>query len=140
MKTLKKEKKEKSINEKVFNILSDALGANEKYMRIDDSLKYDLNAESIDYLDITFRLEREFEIRIAQSDLFPSTWPGISETLYFTRDRFTEEGIAALRRRYFQVDFEGFENNPKLEELSRRETVESLVDYIEAKLRPKNAS
>ena len=59
------------IFEKVQATLVDALGVDEEDVTQDATLQGDLGAESIDFLDIVFRLERNFGIKIPRGELFP---------------------------------------------------------------------
>ena len=57
--------------DKVKLCLVDALGAEEEDIQADATLVGDLGAESIDFLDIVFRLEKAFDIKVARGELFP---------------------------------------------------------------------
>ena len=59
------------IFQKVQATLVDALGVDEDDVTRDATLQGDLGAESIDFLDIVFRLERNFGIKIPRGELFP---------------------------------------------------------------------
>ena len=68
---------------KVRGVLVEALGVDEEEVTPDATLSGDLGAESIDYLDISFRVEKEFAIKIPKGELFPDNiqdllkdWPG----------------------------------------------------------------
>ncbi len=56
---------------KVQATLVDALGVDDEDVTRDATLQGDLGAESIDFLDIVFRLERNFGIKIPRGELFP---------------------------------------------------------------------
>jgi len=59
------------IYEKVSATLVEALNVDEDEVTPEATLQGDLGAESIDFLDIVFRLEREFGIKIPRGELFP---------------------------------------------------------------------
>ncbi|NMC21777.1 MAG: acyl carrier protein, partial [Thermogutta sp.] len=59
------------IFEKVREVLVDALAVEEDEVRPDSTLVGDLGAESIDFLDIVFKLEKTFNIKIPRGELFP---------------------------------------------------------------------
>ena len=63
------------IMEKVVEVLEDALGADPEDIVPAASLTADLDAESIDFLDIVFKLEQTFGFKVAQGELFPRTSP-----------------------------------------------------------------
>ena len=59
------------ITEKVSEVLVDALGADEDEISLEATLMGDLDAESIDFLDIVFQLEKTFDLKIPRAELFP---------------------------------------------------------------------
>ena len=64
------------IYNKVQGVLVDALGVDEDEVTPTATLSGDLGAESIDYLDIVFRLEKNFGIKIPRGELFPENLAG----------------------------------------------------------------
>src|SRR5262249_48413846 len=86
------------IHARVARVLVEALNADEDDLTPGATLQGDLGAESIDFLDIVFRLEREFDIRVPREELFPeSILQGDPE---FVQDgRVTDRGLAELRSR-----------------------------------------
>ena len=102
---------QQEIYTKVSATLVEALNVDEEEVTPTATLQGDLGAESIDFLDIVFRLEREFCIKIPRSELFPeSIFQGDPE---FVRDgRVTEKGVAELRARMPFADLSQFEQNP----------------------------
>ena len=91
---------------RVTTVLVQALGVDKDDVTPAASLLEDLGAESIDLLDIVFRLEREFAIAIPRGELFiePAS-PGEAE--YVRDGRVTAEGLAALRARMPYADLSG---------------------------------
>ena len=122
-----------AIYPKVAGIMADALGCDADQVKPDSSLINDLKAESIDFLDIVFRLEREFSIKIPRNELFPeSIFQGDPE---FVKDgKVTAKGLAELRTKMPYADLSEFEKNPTLEGISDLFTVHLIVSYIESKL------
>jgi hypothetical protein len=84
-------------------------------------------------LDIVFRLEREFGIKIPRGELFPeSIFQGDPE---FVQDgRVTDKGLAELRARMPFADLSTFEKDPKVAGISDLFTVEMITRYIQGKL------
>jgi len=121
------------IFEKVQATLVDALGVDEEDVTPEATLQGDLGAESIDFLDIVFRLEREFGIKIPRGELFPeSIFQGDPE---FVQDgRVTDKGLAELRSRMPFADLSKFEKNPEVSAISDLFTVEMITRYIQGKL------
>ena len=111
----------------------EALNVDEDEIKPSATLQGDLGAESIDFLDIVFRLEREFGIKIPRGELFPeSIFQGDPE---FVQDgRVTEKGLAELRARMPFADLSTFEQNPELSAISDLFTVDMIARYIQTKL------
>ena len=117
---------------KVKDVLVDALAADEDDVSSESRLTKDLGAESIDFLDIVFKLEQAFGIKISQGELFPE---GVTQDpKYVQGGKLTPEGIAALKARLPHVDFTAFEKDPQLTKVAEVFTVETLVRFVEKKL------
>ena len=121
------------IFQKVAATLVEALNVDEDQVTPTSTLQGDLGAESIDFLDIVFRLEREFGIKIPWNELFPeSIFQGDPD---FVKDgKVTPKGLAELRAKMPYADLTAFEQNPTLEGISDLFTVNLIVSYIESKL------
>jgi len=120
------------IMEKVREALVDALGVDEDEVLPEARIGGDLGAESIDYLDIVFRLEKAFNIKIPRGDLFPDN---ILTSDEFVQDgKLTAKGLDELKARMPHADLAAFEKNPTVQDIADLFTVEMIVGYIEAKL------
>jgi acyl carrier protein len=118
---------------KVSATLVEALNVDEDEVKPTSTLQGDLGAESIDFLDIVFRLEREFGIKIPRGELFPeSIFQGDPE--FVEGGRVTEKGLQELRARMPFADLSEFEKNPQVSNLSDLFTVKLIARYIEGKL------
>src|SRR5882762_4563470 len=105
----------------------------EIYEKVSATLQGDLGAESIDFLDIVFRLEREFGIKIPRNELFPeSIFQGDPD--FVQNGKVTEKGLKELREKMPFADISKFEKNPELTAISDLFTVEMITKYIEGKL------
>src|SRR6266536_1717105 len=113
---------QEEIYQKVSATLIEALNVDEDEIKPAATLQGDLGAESIDFLDIVFRLEREFGIKIPRGELFPeSIFQGDPE---FVQDgKVTARGIDELRSRMPYADLSKFERNPELAGISDLFTV-----------------
>src|SRR5436305_3900007 len=118
---------------KVSATLVEALNVEEDEIKPTATLQGDLGAESIDFLDIVFRLEREFGIKIPRGELFPeSIFQGDPE---FVQDgRVTEKGLQELKARMPFADLGQFEQDPEVSHISDLFTVELIARYIQGKL------
>jgi acyl carrier protein len=121
------------IFKKVRGTLVEALNVDEDQVTPASTLQGDLGAESIDFLDIVFRLEREFNIKIPRNELFPeSIFQGDPD---FVKDgKVTAKGIAELRSKMPYADLDAFAANPTLEAIGDLFTVELIVRYIQSKI------
>jgi acyl carrier protein len=122
------------IFQKVASTLVDALGVDEDEVTKEATLTGDLGAESIDFLDIVFRLEKNFDIKIPRGDLFPDE-KLFSDARFVKDGKMTADGLAELRHRLPFADIDEFAKNPSVKELSSLYTVETIVKYIEGKIR-----
>ena len=121
------------IYEKVSATLVEALNVDEGDVTPEATLQGDLGAESIDFLDIVFRLEREFGIKIPRGELFPeSIFQGDPE--FVQEGQVTAKGLQELREKMPFADLTEFEKNPQLSHLSDLFTVELITRYIQGKL------
>jgi acyl carrier protein len=119
------------IYSKVTTVLVDALGVDETEIRPDAVIRDDLGAESIDFLDIQFRLEKAFGIKIPKGDMFPENLE--TDERFVQNGKVTPAGITELKKRMPQSDFTQFEKDPELEKMSRLFTVDAIVNYIALK-------
>ncbi len=122
------------IYEKVSATLVDALNLDQDEIKPTSTLQGDLGAESIDFLDVIFRLEREFAIKIPRNELFPeSIFQGDPE--YFDENGLVnQKGLQLLREKMPFADISKFERNPELSAISDLFTVDMICRYIESKL------
>jgi len=120
------------IYEKVKASLVDALGVDDDEVTPEATMVGDLGAESIDYLDIVFRLEKAFGIKIPRSELFPEDV--LSSTDFVVNGKLNEAGLAALKERMPFVDLTKFEANPSVQNFPNTLTVEDMVRYVASKL------
>ena len=118
---------------KVSATLVEALNVDEDDIKPSSTLQGDLGAESIDFLDIVFRLEQEFNIRIPSDELFPDSI--LQGNPAFVQDgRVTDQGLAELRSRLPHADVSGFEGDRRLSAIPDLFTVGLVNGYIAWKL------
>jgi len=124
---------EEIIYQKVSATLVEALNVDEEDITPASTLQGDLGAESIDFLDIVFRLEREFNIKIPRGELFPeSIFQGDPDMVQ--EGKVTAKGIAELRSRMPYADLSKFEKNPQVSAIGDLFTVELITKYVEGKV------
>jgi len=124
---------QEEIYTKVSATLVEALNVDEEEIKPTSTLQGDLGAESIDFLDIVFRLEREFGIKIPRGELFPeSIFQGDPE--FVQNGKVTDKGLAELRSKMPFADLRDFEKHPELSNISDLFTVDLITRYIQGKL------
>jgi acyl carrier protein len=121
-----------AIYEKVQEVLVDALSVDEDEVLPTAVLSNDLGAESIDFLDIVFKLEQAFGFKIEQGELFPDN---VAQDPDFVQDGLvTAKGLETLKERLPHVDFTSFEADPQVTRVGEIFTVEAIVKFVERKL------
>jgi acyl carrier protein len=125
-----------AIYDKVKETLVEALNVDDDQVTPDARLQADLGAESIDFLDIVFRLEREFGIKIPRGELFPeSIFQG--DPAFVADGKVTPKGLDELRSKMPFADpaaIDKFAADPQLEKMGDLFTVNLIVRYIQSKL------
>src|SRR5450755_131210 len=121
------------IYKKVQGVLVDALGVDEEEVTPNAVIKDDLGAESIDFLDIVFRLEKAVGIKIPRGEMMPENLA--NDPTVVQDGKVTAAGIAELKKRMPHSDFSEFEKDPQVENMSKLFTVDAIVNYVETKLK-----
>jgi acyl carrier protein len=125
------------IYSKVQGVLEDALGVDAEEVTPQASLRSDLGAESIDFLDITFRLEKAFTtdptkpFKIPRGDLFPEN---LDDPAFVQNGKLTDAGLAEVRRRLPHADLTTLEQSRDLALIPDLFAVQDVVDYIQRKV------
>ncbi|MCA9011013.1 MAG: acyl carrier protein [Planctomycetaceae bacterium] len=122
------------ILKKVQETLVDALGVDEDEVTPTATLIGDLGAESIDFLDIVFRLEKNFDIKIPRGELFPENLAS-ADSGFVADGKVTAEGIAQLREKMPHANIDSFASNPLVSKLSDLFTVDMICRFIAARLK-----
>src|SRR5215212_9855355 len=116
---------------KVKALLVDTLGVDDDDVTPDAILKDDLGAESLDFLDISFRLEKAFGIKIGKGEMIPDMQ---NDPTLVKDGVVTPVGMSMLKERIPSNNFPAFESDPKLDNMSKLFTVDTIVSFVEQKL------
>ena len=116
---------------KVKEALIDALGVDDDEVTEDATMVGDLGAESIDFLDIVFKLEKSFDISIPREELFPDDI--LTNADYVSDGKLTPEGVAELKERMPFADLTKFEADPQVQNFGNLLTVKDLCSYVATK-------
>jgi acyl carrier protein len=125
-------KSREEIFSQVREVLVDALGVDDDEVTSDATLMGDLGAESIDFLDIVFRLEKAFGIKIPREELFPAE-NLMNNSEFVSNGKLTEKGLTELRNSMPHTDLSSFEEDPDINKLGDLFTVNSVVNFVEMK-------
>ena len=118
---------------KIQEVLEDALGVDDDEVTPEATLQGDLGAESIDFLDIVFRLEKAFDIKIPKGELFPEDLMS-ADSGYIQDGKVTDEGVAAMREKLPFADVDAFAADPSVENVQNLYTVNMLCKFVASKL------
>ena len=120
----------------VRTIISQALKVDESKIELHSSLIKDLGAESIDFLDIVFRLEKTFKIKVPKGELFPEKL--LTDARFVKEGKITPAGIEELQRKIPNAPWGEFLKDPRVANLGDVFTVGMIVDYLSEKLATAN--
>lgn len=123
---------DEEIFEKVQEALIDALGVDDDEVTPEATLVGDLGAESIDFLDIVFKLEKGFDITIPREELSPEDI--LTNSQYVLDGVVTADGMAELKRRMPWANLDEFEKNPRVQDFGNLLTVGDLCSYVKSKV------
>ncbi len=123
---------ENEIFEKIRETLAAALGVDKDDIKPESSLTRDLGAESIDFIDIIFRLEKNFDIKIPSGELFPGNI--FADERFVAQGRVTPAGLEELRARVPYLDVDAFSRDPQVSRMGDFFTVQMIVSYMKDRL------
>jgi acyl carrier protein len=115
---------------KVAATIADAVGCEVKDVKPDGSLIEDLDAESIDFLDLVFRLERSFKVKIPRGKIVEDARGDLTEAEFEQKGLVTDAGVARLRSFLSEVPPERFRTPLKLADVPRLFTAETFCKVV----------
>ena len=121
------------VYEEVKEVLIDALGLDDDEVTPESTLMGDLGAESIDFLDIVFRLEKAFDIKVPREELFPAE-AVLNNPEFVSGGKLTEMGLTELRDKMPHTDLTEFEKDPNVNNIADLFTVDAIVNFVEGKV------
>src|SRR5439155_631123 len=110
--------------------MADALGCEVEDIKLDVSLIEGLDAESIDFLDMVFRLERTFKIKIPRGKIIDNARGDLPETEFEQKGLVTEKGLAQLKAYLSEIPNERFKNPMKVADIPRLFTPETFCKLV----------
>ena len=115
---------------KVAETMADALGCDVDQVKLDVSLIEGLDAESIDFLDMVFRLERAFKIKIPRGKIIENARGDMPESEFEQRGVLTLAGLAQLKSYLSEIPPERFGNPMKVADIPRLFTPETFCKLV----------
>jgi acyl carrier protein len=118
----------------VHPAVAEALGLDDDEVTPDATLMDELGAESIDLLDILFRIERSTGIKIQAADLSEYVQGGIPDEEFGDENEIiTAKGLAQLKKVMPQLDVEALSGELKAEQVMGHFTVQNLMTLVAAR-------
>ncbi len=115
---------------KVAETMADALGCDVDQVKLDVSLIEGLDAESIDFLDMVFRLERSFKIKIPRGKIIENARGDMPEAEFEQKGVLTAAGLSQLKRYLSEIPNERFGNPMKVADIPRLFTPETFCKLV----------
>jgi acyl carrier protein len=119
-----------AVHPRVAEVMADALACDVEQLGLDVPLIDGLNAESIDFLDMVFRLERTFKVKIPRGKIVEDARGELSEAEFERKGVLTEAGLARLREYLSEVPAERFQSPMKVADVPRLFTVETFCRLV----------
>ena len=114
----------------VAETMADALGCDVEDIKIDVSLIEGLDAESIDFLDMVFRLERAFKIKIPRGKIVENARGDLPEAEFEQKGIVTDKGMAQLRAYLSEIPADRFADPMKVKDIPRLFTPETFCKLV----------
>ncbi|KTD05751.1 acyl carrier protein [Fluoribacter gormanii] len=115
---------------KVREIVADVLVIDAEDVSLNSRLIADLGAESIDFLDLVFQLEKEFKIKIPRGQLEKNARGDLAEDEFEKGGVLTEQGLKALQNYLSEVPADQFKPNMKVNEIPLLFTIETFCKLV----------
>ncbi len=124
---------------KVAQTMADALGCEVEQVVLTVPLIEGLDAESIDFLDIVFRLERAFKVKIPRGKIVEDARGDLPEAEFERKGYVTEVGLQRLREHLGEVPADRFRAPMKVADIPRLFTPETFCKVVVRALRARQA-
>lgn len=115
---------------KVATTVADALGCDLEQVKLESSLIDDLGAESIDFLDLVFRLERAFKVKIPRGKIVEDARGDLSEADFEKGGTVTDAGLERLKGFLNEVPAERFKSPLNVSDIPRLFTAETFCKIV----------
>jgi acyl carrier protein len=114
----------------VAQTVADAIGCEVERVKLESSLIDDLGAESIDFVDILFRLQRHFKVKIPRGKIVEEARGSVSEGEFEKAGVLSEVGVERLRVFLSEVPPDRFKSPLNVADIPRLFTVETFCKLV----------
>ena len=114
----------------VQKTMADALGCDVDDIKLDVSLIEGLDAESIDFLDMVFRLARAFKIKVPRGKIIEDVRGDMPVSEFEENGILTEKGLARLREYLSEIDASRFKTPMRVDHIARLYTPETFCKLV----------
>lgn len=119
-----------SIYPRVKVIVADVLAIDESEVEPNGSLINDYGGESIDFLDLVYRLEREFKVKIPRGQIEKEARGALEDEAFAENGKLTEQGMVQLREYLAEVPAERFKDGMSVAAIPTLFTVETFCKLV----------
>lgn len=121
------------IFEKIKTIIADVVEIDKEEIETDSSLFDDIGLESIDFIDISAKIEETFAIEIGEGELW-NLGEGFWEKKMMEKGKITKQGVELLKQKFTCQDFQQIKPGTNIVDIFSLFKVEMIVDYLYKKL------
>jgi acyl carrier protein len=114
----------------VAETVAAAIGCDIEKVKLESSLIDDLGAESIDFVDIIFRLQRQFKVKIPRGKIVEEARGNLSADEFEKAGVVTETGAARLRSFLSEVPPERFKSPLHVADIPRLFTIGTFCKLV----------
>ena len=125
---------------RVAQAIADALGRDLGDVKLESRLMEDLGAESIDYLDIVFRLEKAFHVKIPRGQIVENARGDLPEEDFAQKGIVTGAGLKRLKDYLSEIPGERFQEPLKVADIPALFTAETFAKTVARALRVEERS
>lgn len=120
----------KATFDKIQEIISEALYCEKDQVTREANLMADLGAESIDFLDIVFRLEKAFSIKLPKGEIELKARGDLAEGEFEIHGVLQEKGLERLRSMMPEVDPTKIKQGLRVKDIATLFTVASFERMV----------
>ena len=127
-----------SIDANVKDIIADALYLEASEVQLESNLTKDLGAESIDFLDIMFRLEQTFSVKLPKGEIEREARNGLSDDEFAINGILQEKGLERIKASMPEIDPAAFRAGLSVRDIPGLYTVQTFVNLVAGELAKKS--